>query len=47
YLEYLYSNGNHTGIQKEWWCHVKGCGTWFIIERDTRTNLQVSSGDVK
>lgn len=43
YLEYLYSNGNKSGIQKEWWCHKQGCGSWFTVERDTLTNLQVNT----
>ncbi len=47
YLENLYSNGNHAGVQKEWWCHRQGCGTWFKVERNTLTNLQVKMGEVK
>lgn len=29
------------GVQKEWWFHRSGCGSWFTIFRDTRTNVQV------
>jgi sarcosine oxidase subunit delta len=29
------------GIQKEWWCHKDGCGSWFTTWRDTVHNLEV------
>ena len=25
-------------MQREWWYHRFGCETWFLAERDTRTN---------
>jgi len=36
--DYLYFRDNVAGVQNEWWCHRVGCGTWFLAERDTRTN---------
>jgi len=35
---YLYFRRNAAGVQKEWWCHRRGCEAWFTAERDTRTN---------
>ena len=35
---YNYFRRNVAGVQREWWCHRSGCGTWFVAERDTRTN---------
>jgi sarcosine oxidase subunit delta len=29
------------GVQKEWWVHRDGCGSWFTTFRDTTTNLEV------
>ncbi|NUR76678.1 MAG: sarcosine oxidase subunit delta [Thermoleophilia bacterium] len=36
--EYVYFRDNVAGIQREWWYHRAGCGSWFLAERDTRTN---------
>ena len=35
---YLYFRANVAGVQREWWYHRSGCRSWFIAERDTRTN---------
>jgi len=35
---YNYFRRNVAGVQREWWYHRSGCRTWFIAERDTRTN---------
>lgn len=35
---YNYFRRNASGWQREWWHHRSGCRTWFIAERDTRTN---------
>ncbi|GLI34687.1 sarcosine oxidase subunit delta [Desulforhabdus amnigena] len=43
WCEYVHMNKSTAGIQEEWWCHRSGCGSWFRIHRDTRTNLQVPS----
>jgi heterotetrameric sarcosine oxidase delta subunit len=35
---YLYLRENVAGVQREWWYHRFGCESWFLAERDTRTN---------
>ena len=35
---YLYFRRNAAGPQIEWWHHRSGCRSWFLAERDTRTN---------
>jgi heterotetrameric sarcosine oxidase delta subunit len=37
-MEYVHFRDNVAGVQREWWYHRVGCGTWFVAERDTRTN---------
>lgn len=37
WAEYLFFEDNHAGIVLEWWCHLPS-STWFILERDTRTD---------
>ena len=46
WAEYVFFNKNICGPQKEWWFHTKGCGCWFMITRDTRTNLPIVPGEV-
>jgi heterotetrameric sarcosine oxidase delta subunit len=36
--DYVYFRRNVAGVQREWWYHRAGCGTWFLADRDTRTN---------
>jgi sarcosine oxidase subunit delta len=36
--DYLYLRANAAAPQREWWHHRLGCGSWFVAERDTRTN---------
>ena len=36
--EYNYFRRNVAGVQREWWFHRSGCRSWFVAERDTRTN---------
>jgi sarcosine oxidase subunit delta len=36
--DYVYFRDNVAGVQREWWYHRTGCQTWFVAERDTRTN---------
>ena len=38
WAEHLYMRANVMGVQKEWWYHKAGCGSWFLAERHTRTN---------
>jgi heterotetrameric sarcosine oxidase delta subunit len=35
---YNYFRRNVAGVQREWWFHRSGCRSWFLAERDTRTN---------
>ena len=41
--DYVYFRGNVAGVQREWWYHRFGCETWFLAERDTRTNEMLRS----
>ncbi len=41
WVDYTHLNTCIAGIQKEWWYHRDGCGTWFTICRDTRTITEV------
>jgi sarcosine oxidase subunit delta len=42
WADYVYNSKNVRGPQQEWWFHSKGCGRWFTIWRDTRTNLPLA-----
>ena len=35
---YNYFRANVAAVQREWWYHRSGCRSWFLAERDTRTN---------
>lgn len=37
WTDYVYNRDGTPGIKREWWHHLAS-GTWFIAERDTRTN---------
>lgn len=39
YADYLFMRDNKLGVQTEWWYHRTGCGTWFLAERHTKTNV--------
>jgi sarcosine oxidase subunit delta len=41
WCDYVHMTDSRPGVQKEWWYHRAGCGTWFTIYRDTTTNLEV------
>ena len=45
WTDYVHNNNSVAGVQKEWWFHRDGCGTWFTINRDTTTNLEVRESD--
>lgn len=47
WCDYVHMNRSVAGVQKEWWCHKDGCGTWFKTERDTTTNLEVEQSEKK
>jgi sarcosine oxidase subunit delta len=36
-------NSCTAGVQKEWWYHRDGCGSWFTIFRDTVANVEVEN----
>jgi sarcosine oxidase subunit delta len=38
WADYVYIRDNKSGIQKEWWYHRAGCGYWFLVERNTKSN---------
>ena len=38
WADYVYFKANKLGVQREWWYHRAGCGTWFLAERHTKTN---------
>jgi sarcosine oxidase subunit delta len=40
---YNYFRRNTAGVQREWWYHRSGCRSWFVAERDTRTNEVLST----
>ncbi len=44
YVNKIVFRTTEAGPQKEWWCHVSGCGSWFSIVRDTLTNREVKEG---
>ena len=39
WVDYVFMRQNKMGVQKEWWYHRSGCGTWFLAERHTKTNV--------
>ena len=41
---YNYFRRNVAGVQREWWYHRSGCRTWFLADRDTRTNRVLRVG---
>jgi heterotetrameric sarcosine oxidase delta subunit len=43
WADYVYFWRNVYGPQQEWWYHAKGCGCWFTLWRDTRSNLPVAA----
>ena len=47
WADYVYLAENVCGPQNEWWFHTKGCGCWFTVTRDTRTNLPVTCEEEK
>lgn len=37
WAEYVFHRRGEPGVKREWWYHVPS-GTWFIAERDNRTD---------
>ncbi len=38
WIDHLIVPDNPMGPVREKWWHVRGCGQWFTVERDTRTH---------
>ena len=38
FYAYVYLRDNPAGPHREFWRHAGGCGSWLIVERDTRTH---------
>ena len=38
FVEAVYVRENPAGPHHEYWLHAAGCGSWLVIERDTRTH---------
>ncbi len=47
WCDFVHMNKCVAGVQKEWWFHRDGCGSWFTIHRDTTTNLEVAEPETK
>jgi sarcosine oxidase, subunit delta len=43
WCDYVHMNKCVAGVQKEWWFHRDGCGSWFTVHRNTVTNLEVAN----
>ena len=37
WANYVFNRSGEPGVKREWWYHVPS-GTWFIAERDNRTD---------
>jgi sarcosine oxidase subunit delta len=42
-MTYVHFRRNVAGVQREWWYHRFGCQEWFLADRDTRTNVVLST----
>ena len=47
WVEYLTLVPNPTGPVQEYWWHVRGCGKWFTITRNTVTHDILENQDGK
>jgi sarcosine oxidase subunit delta len=47
WTEYVHMNACRAGVQKEWWYHRDGCGSWFTIFRDTVANVEVENPEAR
>ena len=39
WTDYVFMAENRRGSQVEWWQHRSGCQRWFLVERDTTSNI--------
>ena len=37
WADYVFNRSGEPGVKREWWYHVPS-GTWFVAERDNRTD---------
>ena len=45
WADYLFNRANRKAVVRENWWHRHGCGLWFVLERDTRSNhFEAKSG---
>ncbi len=35
WADYIVGRANTRGVHAERWWHVRGCGSWFVLRRDT------------
>ncbi len=45
WVEYLTVPPNPIGPVEERWWHVRGCGSWFTLTRDTATHELLDKGE--
>jgi sarcosine oxidase subunit delta len=38
WANYVFNRAGEPGVKREWWYHIPS-GTWFIAERDNRTDM--------
>ena len=38
WADYVFNRSGEPGVKREWWYHLPS-GTWFIAERDNRTDV--------
>jgi sarcosine oxidase subunit delta len=42
WTDYVFNRNGAPGIKREWWCHIAS-GFWFIVERDTLSDLVIAT----
>ena len=42
WTDYVFNRSGVPGVKREWWCHIAS-GFWFIVERDTTTDVVVAT----
>ncbi|MHB0991820.1 MAG: sarcosine oxidase subunit delta [Burkholderiales bacterium] len=42
WADYVFNRHGAPGVKWEWWCHTPST-TWFIVERDTASDVAVRS----
>jgi len=39
WADHVFNRDNPKGPVREWWWHARGCRSWFVLRRDTVTNV--------